>query len=64
MVIEILNRNTTVAQQAVKNLVGSLNPGRDCDCQNAMADAFITDPEVIPAETRQQLHLLVHKYLD
>ena len=64
MVIEILNRNTTVAQQAVKHLVGNLNPGRVCECQDAMADAFITDPGVIPPETRQQLHLLVDKYLD
>ena len=64
MVIEILNRNTTVAQQAVKNLVGNLNPGRVCECQDAMADAFITDPGVIPPETRQQLHLLINKYLD
>jgi len=64
MVIEILNRNTTVAQQAVKHLVGNLNPGRVCECQDAMADAFITDPGVIPPETRQQLHLLVDKYLE
>lgn len=64
MVIEILNRNTAVAQQAVKNLISNLNQERVCECQHAMADAFITDPGVIPPETRQQLHLLVKKYLD
>ena len=64
MVIEILRRNTTVAQQAVKTLVRNLNSQRDCNCPNAMADAFITDPGVIPAETRKNLHLLVEKYLD
>lgn len=64
MVIEILKRNTAVAQQAVKTLVRNLNPQRDCNCPHAMADAFITDPGVIPAETRQKLHLLVEKYLD
>ena len=64
MVIEILNRNTAVAQQAVKTLVKNLNTSRDCHCPNAMADAFITDPGVIPAETRKNLHLLIDKYLD
>ena len=64
MVIEILNRNTAVAQQAVVNLVGQLNPERFCDCQHAIAAALITNPEVIPLETRQRLGLLVDKYLD
>jgi 5'-methylthioadenosine phosphorylase len=64
MVIEILMRNTTVAQQAVKALVKNLSPVRDCSCPNAMADAFITDRSVIPTETRQDLDLLVRKYLD
>ena len=64
MVIEILNRNTAVAQQAVVNLLGQLKPERFCGCQHAMADALITDPEVISPETRQRLSLLVDKYLD
>jgi 5'-methylthioadenosine phosphorylase len=64
MVIEILNRNTEVAQQAVKNLIRNLQGPRDCTCPDAMADAFITDPGVIPAETREKLRLLVDKYLD
>jgi 5'-methylthioadenosine phosphorylase len=64
MVIEILNRNTTIAQDAVNNLVSILNPERLCDCQHALASALITDPEVIPPDTRQRLGLLVDKYLD
>jgi 5'-methylthioadenosine phosphorylase len=63
MVIEILNRNTTIAQEAVSNLVSILNPERLCDCQHALASAIITDQNVIPAETRQHLGLLVNKYL-
>jgi 5'-methylthioadenosine phosphorylase len=64
MVIEILNRNTKIAQQAVKHLVGDLDSQRNCSCPNAMADAFITVPGVIPPHTRKKLHLLVNKYLD
>lgn len=64
MVIEILNRNTTIAQKAINNLVGNLNPERSCDCPHALESALITDPKVIPPETRRNLALLVDKYLD
>lgn len=64
MVIEILNRNTKIAQQTVKRLVEDLDSQRNCSCPNAMADAFITDSAVIPSQTRKKLHLLVNKYLD
>ena len=63
MVIETLNRNTHVAQQAVHRLVRDLKPDRDCACKNALASALITNPSVIPAETRRRLSLLVDKYL-
>ena len=63
MVIEVLYRNTHIAQQAVRNLVRNLKPDRDCDCPTALASALITNPAVIPAETRVKLGLLVDKYL-
>jgi len=63
MVIKILNQNTVIAQQAVRNLVKSLKPERSCDCVNAMATALITNPAVIPTETRKKLDLFVRKYL-
>jgi 5'-methylthioadenosine phosphorylase len=63
MVIEILNRNTQVAQQAVRNLVRSLSEERTCACSSALATALITNKEAIPGETRQRLGLLVDKYL-
>ena len=64
MVIEILHRNTQLAQAAVKNLAASLPDERPCNCGQALADALITNPAVIPPETRQRLGLLVDKYLD
>ena len=62
-VIAVLNRNTQVAQQAIANLVKSLKPSSSCDCSKALASALITNPAVIPAETRQRLDVLVRKYL-
>lgn len=64
MVIEILNRNAEIAQETIKNLMDLINLDKTCECQQALADAMITDPDVIPPETRQKLALLVDKYLD
>lgn len=63
MVIEILNRNTEIAQQAIRNLIQALPGECDCKCANALSDAIITHPGAIPPETRQRLHLLLDKYL-
>jgi 5'-methylthioadenosine phosphorylase len=63
MVIQTLNKNTQKAQEAIHNLVRGLNAQRNCKCGEALATALITDPKVIPAETRQKLDLLVGKYL-
>jgi 5'-methylthioadenosine phosphorylase len=62
-VIEILNRNTQMAQESCRNLISDINQERTCQCQNALASALITDPAVIPSDTRRKLSLLVDKYL-
>lgn len=63
MIIAVLMRNTELAQNAVRLLVKDLKPREACDCGEALASALITDPKVIPPETRQKLGLLVKKYL-
>jgi 5'-methylthioadenosine phosphorylase len=63
MVIRILKENTQLAQKAIAHLVASLPDDRRCDCGQALKDAFITNPEKIPQETRSKLSLLVEKYL-
>lgn len=63
MVIQTLNKNTAIAQEAVRILASQLKHERDCECEHALATALITRPDVIPAETRQKLDLLVNKYL-
>lgn len=62
MVIQTLNKNTQAAQDAIVNLIRGLKPERTCQCGQALATALITDPKVIPAETRKKLDLLVAKY--
>jgi 5'-methylthioadenosine phosphorylase len=63
MVIQVLNKNTQVAQDAIRNLVKSLPEDPPCDCKNAMSTAIITNPSAVPTETRKKLDLLVRKYL-
>lgn len=63
MVIQVLNRNTEVAQLAIRNLVKDLPDARSCSCGSALANALITNPAVVPTKTRQKLDLLVRKYI-
>lgn len=63
MVIQTLNKNTALAQEAVRILARKLNPERLCDCEDALSTALITSRDVIPAETRKKLDLLLSKYL-
>jgi 5'-methylthioadenosine phosphorylase len=63
MVVRTLNRNTAVAQKAIAGLVKNLDPERSCSCADAMSASIITDPAAVPAKTRQDLDLLVKKYL-
>ena len=66
-VIAVLNHNTQIAQRAIANLARDLSNDpvaeRTCECPHALRTALITRPDVIPAETRQKLDLLVGKYL-
>jgi 5'-methylthioadenosine phosphorylase len=63
MVIQTLNKNTAIAQEAVRILSGRLTHERRCECGHALASALITHKDAIPAATRQKLDLLVNKYL-
>jgi 5'-methylthioadenosine phosphorylase len=63
MVIEILNRNTDLAQDALRHLIAGLDKERDCECKHALATALITKQEVIPPETLRRLSPLIGKYV-
>ncbi|HEY5731113.1 MAG TPA: S-methyl-5'-thioadenosine phosphorylase [Anaerolineales bacterium] len=62
-VIQTLNKNTELAQEALRILARNLSFERDCECGHALATATITQREAIPPETLQKLDLLVGKYM-
>ena len=63
MIIENLLRNAATAQQVVANAVARLPIARDCECATALATAIITRPEVMPAQTREELAPIIGKYM-
>ncbi len=63
LVIQTLNKNTDLAQDALRYLARGLRPVRDCNCGQALANALITRRESIPSQTLQKLSVLVSKYI-
>ena len=63
MVINTLNKNTALAQEAVRILAKNLKPERTCDCERALSTALITHRDAIPSDTRKKLDLLINKYI-
>jgi 5'-methylthioadenosine phosphorylase len=63
MVIQTLNKNTKLAQDAVRILAKALTAKRNCDCETTLSTALITNKDAIPADTKKKLELLTRKYL-
>lgn len=61
MVIKTLQKNVTVAQEGIRNAVRMLE-GRESPAWNALKDALMTPPDLVPIETRRKLALLLKKY--
>lgn len=63
-VVRTLQKNTTLAQNAVSRLVQNMSAWEDdFRAHHGLRDAIITSADHIPAETREQLAPLVDKYL-
>jgi 5'-methylthioadenosine phosphorylase len=62
-VIQTLGANAQLAQEALKNIIARLPIDPQCSCQNALNNALVTSPDLIPPSTRERLSLLVDRYL-
>src|SRR5690348_5453413 len=62
-IVKVLHTNADNAARVVKQAVALMPKERKCKCGSALQYAILTDPEKIPAGTRQKLSLLLDKYL-
>lgn len=66
-VVEILQRNTANVKRVLKHLIPELAKVPEdttSPCDDALAHAIMTNPEIIPAQTRKKLDPIVKRYLD
>ena len=62
-ILENLLKNVETAKAIIKDAVSKVETDRTCLCPTALESALISDPEAVPAETRERLQLIVGKYL-
>ncbi len=63
-VVQNLKRNISTAKKIIHSLVSDVPQKRKCICSTALKNAIMTAPGAIPKETREQLDLIIGKYLD
>ncbi len=63
LVVKTLQNNTELAQQTIMHLVSQIEEHKDCSCNHALENAFITNRKYINASTAKKLGILVDKYL-
>jgi 5'-methylthioadenosine phosphorylase len=64
MVIRILNQNLQLARRAIAGTLDKIiTAPRECACDHALAEAIITQRDLIPTQLKQELAPIVGKYL-
>src|SRR5277367_5009048 len=63
-IVAVLNQNAANACKVVKAAVASMPRERSCPCASALKYAILTNPDAIPATTREKLELLIGKYMN
>ncbi|MDO8690186.1 MAG: S-methyl-5'-thioadenosine phosphorylase [Dehalococcoidia bacterium] len=63
MVVANLQRNAEVSKTVLRRVVGGLTAERRCACSTALQNSIVTDRDLIPNETKDNLSLLIGKYV-
>ena len=61
-VLATMAGNTRALQELLPEMLAALAARDDCACRHAAAAAIVTDPALIPYQTRRRLELLYGKY--
>jgi 5'-methylthioadenosine phosphorylase len=62
-VLAVLSENAAGARRTMRAAVGRVDPGRGCECRQAMRFGILTDPKAVSDEARERLNPIVGKYL-
>ena len=58
MVLEVMNDNTRTVQKVIPAIAAALSSRVECGCRSAAAGVFVTDPALVPYETKRKLWML------
>jgi 5'-methylthioadenosine phosphorylase len=62
-IIAIIKANVATAKLIIREAVAGTAAGRGCSCGDALKYAIISDTSMVPVETRENLELIIGKYL-
>ena len=62
-ILAIIRNNVTMAKNIIRHAIQNIGNNRPCPCATALQHAIITSRNVIPAETREKLEIIIGKYL-
>jgi 5'-methylthioadenosine phosphorylase len=62
-IIAIIKANVTTAKKIIRSAVARVAAKHSCGCAETLKYALISDTSVIPVETRENLELIIGKYL-
>jgi 5'-methylthioadenosine phosphorylase len=63
MVMSTMQKNLRLAQEAIRHLAANLDTKQECDCDEALDGAIVTNAKQISKSQRKKLGVLVDKYL-
>ncbi len=63
VILSTLHKNADTARKIIRLAVSKIPEKRSCDCATALGTAIVTAPELIPAEQKKKLDLLIGKYI-
>ena len=58
MILKVMNENTKAIQKVIPSIAAVLSTRGECSCRSAAAGVFVTDPALVPYETKRKLWML------
>lgn len=62
-ILEIIKNNVEMAKSIIKTAAKRVVEERTCPCANALKNGIMTDSSVIPDKTKQDLDIIIGKYI-